>query len=48
VVHAGHPVGVHGRFFLDRVLATVALNLDDEMQQVVLTMAVIDQHDEVG
>ena len=48
MVHAGHPVGVHRGFLLLRILAPVALDLDDEMQQVVVAVAVIDQHDEVG
>jgi hypothetical protein len=30
------------------VFAPVALDLDDQMQQVVIAVAVIHQHDEVG
>ena len=48
MVHAGHPVGVHRGFLLLRILAAVALDLDDEMQQVIGAVAVIHQHDEVG
>ncbi len=48
MVHARHPVGVHRGFLLLRVLAPVALDLDDEMQQVIGAVAVIHQHDEVG
>jgi hypothetical protein len=35
-------------FLLLGVLAPVALDLDDEVQQVVGALAVVDQHDEVG
>ena len=48
MVHAGHPVGVHRGLLLLRVLAPVALDLDDQVQQVVGAVAVVDQHDEVG
>ena len=48
VVHAGHPVGFHGGLLLLGILAAVALDLDDQVQQVVVAVAVIHQHDEVG
>ena len=48
MVHARHPVGVHRGFLLLRVLAAVALDLDHEMQQVVVAVPVVHQHDEVG
>lgn len=48
VVHAGHPVGVHGGFFLLGVFAAIALDLDNELKQVILAAAVAHQHDEIG
>ncbi len=48
MIHAGHPVGIHGGFFHYCVLAPVALDLAHQMQQVVVAVAVIHQHDEVG
>lgn len=48
MVHAGNPVGVHRGFLFHRVLAPVALDLDHEIQQVVVAVAVIHPHDEVG
>ena len=48
VVDGGHPVGVHRGLLLLRVLAPVALDLDDEVQQVVVAVPVVHQHDEVG
>ena len=48
LIHAGHPVGVHRGLLLLRVLAPVALDLDDQVQQVVVAVAVVHQHDEVG
>ena len=35
-------------FFLLGVLAAVALDLDHEVEQVVVAVAVVDEHDEVG
>ena len=46
VVHARHPVGLHGVGLLLGVLAAIALDLDDEVERVV--MAVVDLDDEVG
>ena len=47
-VHAWYPVGLHGRFFLFGVLASVALDLDHEVEQVVVAVAIVHEHDEVG
>ena len=35
-------------FFLLGVLASVALDFDYEVEQVVVAVAVVDEHDEVG
>jgi hypothetical protein len=34
IVHAGDPIGVHGRLLFLRILATAAFDLNDEMEQV--------------
>src|SRR5690606_17339608 len=47
VIHAGNPVGVHGGLLFLGVLAPVALDLDDQVQRVVLAVAVVHLHDEV-
>jgi hypothetical protein len=47
VVDAGDPVGVHGEGFLLRVLAAEALDLDDEVERIFLSVAVVDFQDEV-
>jgi hypothetical protein len=48
VVHAGDPVGVHRGLLVLGILAPVALDLDNEVQRVVVAMAIIHQDDEVG
>src|ERR1035437_2005971 len=48
VVDAGDPVGIHGGFLLFRIFATVAFDFNDEMQRVVIAVAVVHQHDEIG
>ena len=48
VVHTGNPVGVHGGFLFLGVFAPIALDLDDQVQGVVLAVAIIHQDDEVG
>jgi hypothetical protein len=47
VIHARHPIGFHGRFFLLGILAPVALNLDDQIQQIVLSPAIVNLHNEI-
>ena len=41
VVHAGHPVGFHRGFLLLGVFAAVAFDLDDQMEEVVVAVAVV-------
>ena len=47
VVNAGDPVGLHGGLLLLGVLCTVALDLDDQVEEVVVAASVVDQEDEV-
>src|SRR5580700_3155329 len=47
VVHAGHPVRIHRYLLFLRVLTPVTLDLDDQVQQIVLAVAVIHQHDKI-
>ena len=47
IVHTGNPVDVHSRLLFLRVFAPVAFDLDDQVQQIIVAMAVINQHDEV-
>src|SRR5439155_11816815 len=47
IVHTGDPIDVHSRLLFLRVFAAVALDLDDQVQQIIVAMAVINQHDEV-
>ena len=39
---------LHRRFLFLGILASVPLDLDDQVQEVVVAMGVVDQHDEVG
>src|SRR5271165_1848958 len=48
IVDARHPIGVHRVRLVLGVLAAVALDLDDEVQEVVLPVSVIHSHDEIG
>ena len=48
VVDRRNPVRLHRRLLLLRVLAPVALDLDDEMQEIVVAVPVVDEDDEVG
>ena len=48
VVDARHPVGVHGQLLVFGVFASVTLDFDDKVQQVVGPIAVVNSHDEVG
>ena len=48
IVHARHPVGFHRRLLFLGVLPPVALDLDDQVQEVVVAVAIVDQDDEVG
>ena len=48
VIHAGYPVRLHGGFLFFGILAAVAFDLDNQVQRVVLAMAVIQQHDKIG
>ena len=48
MIHTWRPVGLHGRFLLLRVLAPVAFDLDDEVQEILVALSVIHQHDKVG
>ena len=47
MIHPGHPVGIHGGFLLFGVFSSIALDLDDEMQEIVLATAIIDENDKV-
>ena len=47
VVHTRHPVNLHGVLLLLGVLSPVAFDFDDQVQQIVIAMAVINVHDEV-
>ena len=44
IIHTGHPVVLHGGLLVFGVLSSVALDLDDEMQEV---MAAVDDNDKV-
>jgi outer membrane protein TolC len=48
VIHARHPIRFHRGFLFLCILAPIALNLDNEVQEVVIAVAVIHEHDEVG
>ena len=48
VIYAWHPVRVHRGLLLLGILAPVAFNFDNQVQQVVLAMAIIHQHDKIG
>ena len=47
VVHTGYLVNLHGVLLLLGILAPVAFDFDDQVQQIVIAMAVINVHDEV-
>ena len=47
IVHAGHPIDVHSGFLLFGVLPSIALDFDDEMQEIVLSMAIVDEDDKI-
>lgn len=48
VVDSGDPVGVHRRFLLFRILASIALDLHNQVRQVLFPLPVLDQPDEIG
>ena len=43
----GDPVGVHGGFLFLGIFGTVALDLDDEVEEVIAATSVVDQDYEV-
>ena len=47
VIYAGNPVGIHRGFLFLRIFTTVALDLDDEIEQVIVPVPIIHAHDEV-
>src|SRR4028118_1997017 len=47
VVYTRYPVGLHRRLLFLCILSSVTLNLDHEMQQMIVTMSVIHQHNEI-
>ena len=48
IVDPGHPIGVHRIGLALRVLATIALDPDYEVQQIGVAMPVLDPYGEVG
>ena len=47
IIHTGNPVGIHSRFLLFRVLSAIALDLNNEMQEIVVATAIINQNNKV-
>ena len=47
MIHTGHPVGLHGGLLFFGVLAAIAFDFHNQVQQVVFAVAVLHQHDEV-
>ncbi len=48
MVHAGHPIGVHGQFLFLGVLAPIALDLDHQIERIAGPAPIIHLHDEIG
>lgn len=48
VVHSRHPVRVHGIFLCLRVFPFVPLYLHDEIQEIVLPPAIVNEDDKIG
>ena len=48
MIHPWDPVGFHGGLLLLGVLFAIALDLDDQAKEVLGTVAIIDQHNEIG
>ena len=47
-VDARHPVDIHRVLLLLGIFTAVALDLDDEVQQILVALAIVHAHDEVG
>ena len=46
IVDAGYPIGLHGALLLFGILAAVALDFDDKVEQVLFSVAVVNKHHE--
>ena len=47
VVDSGNPASIHGGLFLPRILVLVSFDLHSKMEQIIITIAVINKHDKV-